>query len=355
VQAGSYPDQVLSGSNSRTSACTIQAVSGALVSFHRLVTNGNWLSFKDMESRTGETEHMGIGGCVWCDQNGGSHLLLDNVDLYGKWADGEINDANDVTWKNSTLGTPGNSADRLCGLDDLPFRIAGSSNVVIDHNTFHPFRGEEDPSHCGGGAMHLETFRLWDSNDGISFVGNIFKDNNGDNSFTIMSGKGGCGACPVNKNLRFVNNYFGDKCCGYEGADIGFGDQTACSGIVIAYNLFKDNDAGVGNYCTSQTGMVYVGNIGFNQGGCPVSGVVTGNLWYANSHGSCAGNAWLSGSYPSPGVYGLAADGYHLAAGSRAINAGENSYCSQWDNNLDIDRQTRIGVCDAGPDEFLAP
>jgi hypothetical protein len=306
-----------------------------------------------MESHTGETEHLGIGGCVWCDQNGGSHLVLDNVDLFGKWADGEINDATDVTWKNSQLGTPGNTADRLCNQDDLPFRIAGSSNVVIDHDTFHPFRGAS--SGCGSDVYHLETFRLWDTNDGITFSNNYWDDNNGDDSFTISSSKGGCGACPDNKNLHFVNNYFGSKCCGYEGADIGFGDGRPCTGFLFAYNFFKDNDAGLFNNCSSQANMVYVGNIGFNQAGCPVAGVNSGNLWYGNSHGSCPGNAWLSGTYPNPGVYGLAADGLHLAAGSPAINAGETTYCSLWANNLDIDLQPRSGVCDAGPDEFAGP
>jgi hypothetical protein len=353
VQAGAYGDQTISGSNARTSSCTIQAVPGAVVTFHTLTTNGNWLTLKDLESHTGESEHLGIGGCVWCDQNGGSHLVLDNVDLFGKWANGEINDATDVTWKNSQLGTPGNTADRLCGQDDLPFRISGSTNVVIDHNTFHPFRGAT--SGCGADVYHLETFRLWDTNDGITFSNNRFDDNNGDDSFTISSSKGGCGSCPDNKNLRFVNNYFGAKCCGYEGADIGFGDGHPCTGFVFAYNFFKDNDAGVFNNCSSQTNMVYVGNIGFNQGGCPVSGVNSGNLWYASSHGSCPGNAWLSASFPNPGVYGLAADGLHLAAGSPVINAGETSYCSLWANNLDIDAQPRSGVCDAGPDEFVGP
>jgi len=350
VEAGAYGDQTISGSNGRTSSCTIQAVSGAVVSFHKLVTNGNWLTLKDLESHTGETEHLGVGGCVWCDQNGGSHLVLDNVDLFGKWADGEINDATDVTWKNSELGTPGNTGERLCGQDDEPFRISGSTNVVIDHNTFHPFRGAT--SGCGSDVYHLETFRLWDTNDGITFDGNYFDDGNGDNSYTIFNGKGGCSSCPPNSNVTIVNNYFGNKCCGYAAQDVSFGQPDGCLNAVIAYNFFHDSDGGVFTNCTNQSTMKYVGNMGYNPGGCPVGGTVSKNVWIGSTHGTCAGNTWLSGGADQWASYFLAPDGYHLAAGSPLINAGENAVCTSAGKNADIDRQPRSGVCDAGPDEF---
>jgi hypothetical protein len=355
---GSYPDQNITGSNNRTAPCTIQGASGETVNFRTLKTNGDWLTFKDMASHTGETTHMGSGGCVWCNQEGGSHLVLDNVNLFGPYADGEISGgtvhsiATDVTFRNSELGTTNNSTIRLCGQDDEPFRISEASNIHIEHDTFHPFRADTDPVRCNGDTLHLETFRLWDTNDGITFLSNHFDDSNGDDSFTIFSGKGGCNSCPPDKNIHIINNYFGNKCCGYAAQDISFGQPDGCAGAVVAYNFFHDQNAGVFTNCTNQSGFVYVGNIGYNPGGCPVGGTVTKNVWIGSSHGTCSGNTWLSGGADDFTSYKLAADGVHLTSTSPLINAGENTYCSQYALNLDIDDGTRTGVCDAGPDEF---
>jgi chitodextrinase len=351
VKGGTYSDQTVTGSNGRTSACTIQGVSGETVDFHTLTTSGNWLTAGEMMSDTGVTEHLGVAGCSWC--NTGSHVTLDNVDFPGKWAAIEISGGDSVTWKNSELGTPGNTADRLCGEDDEPARMSNATNVVIDHNVFHPFRGEENPGNCGGDVYHLETWRLWDSNDGVLFSNNHFDDSNGDDSFTISSSMGGCQDCPDNKNLQFVNNYFGDKCCGYAGADIGFGDGRACTGFVFAYNFFHSGGAGLFNNCSSESGMVYVGNLGYNPGGCPVSGTNTANLWIGTTHGTCAGNTWMSGGPDNWSSYRLSADGLHLTGSSPSVNGGETSFCATWTSRLDIDGQARSGNCDVGPDEYM--
>jgi hypothetical protein len=352
---------VISGSNGRTDFCTIQAASGATVTFRTLTTNADWLTIRNMDSHTGETTHMGSGGCVWCDQEGGSHLVLDNVNLYGKWADGEISGgsvhatATDITWEHSQLGTAGNTADRLCGQDDEPFRISGASDILIAYDTFHPFRGEEGGGCGAGNTLHLETFRLWDTNDGLTFLSNHFDDNNGDDSFTIFAGKGGCSSCPETKNVKIVNNYFGNKCCGYAAPDVGYGDQQSCTGQgwVFAYNSFHSNgDAGLGNYCTNETNTIYVGNIGYNTGGCPVGGTNTANVWIAPNHGSCTGNTWLSGAIDDPTPYKLAPDGEHLTSTSPLINAGETTLCQQYTGGLDIDGKPRTSTCDAGPDEY---
>jgi chitodextrinase len=351
VKGGAYPDQTVTGSNARTSACTMQGASGETVDFHTLRTSGNWLTVKDMLSDTGVTEHLGAAGCSWC--NTGSNITLDNVDFPGKWAAIEISNGDSVTWKNSELGSAGNTADRLCGRDDEPARMSNATNVVIDNNVFHPFRGEENPANCGGGVYHLETWRLWDSNDGVLFSNNHFDDSNGDSSYTISSSMGGCVGCPDNRNLRFVNNYFGEKCCGYAGADVGFGDGRACTGFVFAYNFFHSGGAGLFNNCSSQTGMIYVGNMGFNPGGCPVSGTNTANLWIGTSHGTCAGNTWLSGGPDNWSSYRLSPDGLHLTSSSPSVNAGETTLCTTWASRLDIEGQARTGNCDAGPDEYV--
>ena len=347
VKGGDYGDQPITGSNNRTRMCTIEAAPGENVRFRTLTTDGDWLTLRHMDSHTGETTHLGIGGCVWCDQKGGSHLVLDDVNLFGKWAAGEITGARDVTWRRSELGTKDNRDPRLCNQDDLPFRIAGSRGVVIDHNTFHPFFGEE-------GCYHLETFRLWDSSDGLTFSDNHFDDGRGDTSFTISSSRGGCPPerCPANKNIRLVGNYFGDKCCGYEAPDFSTGE--ACVGIVLAYNFFKDQTGGFQSNCTSESRDVYVGNLGFSQGGCPLDGTVTGNLWIGDTPGDCPGNRWLPGTQDDWAAYRLAPDGRHLTADSPAIDAGESELCEKYTHRVDSDGDRRSGTCDAGPDEYDA-
>jgi hypothetical protein len=157
---------------------------------------------------------------------------------------------------------------------------------------------------------------------------------------------------PGTRNVTVVNNVFGAKCCGYAGPGVGYGDGQSCTGQgwVLAYNLFKDSAAGVGNNCAGETDTVYVGNIANDAaGGCPVRGTSTANLFVAPSPGACAGNRWL----PDPSRIGLRRDGFHLRAGSPAINAGETTLCARYTGGIDIDGQPRSGVCDAGPDEYV--
>ena len=343
--------------------CTLQGVGGETVDFHTLCANASWATYRDMVSSTGKTQHSSADLAPGCTDTGrcelcttGSHVVYDNVDLPGPYAAVQIYAGDSITWKNSEMGTAGNTTIRECGVDEEPGRASNASNVLITHVTFHAFLPDERASNCGGGAMHLETWRLWDSIDGMTFLDNYFDDGDGSNSYRISSGQGGCSPseCPDNINMHFIGNYFGERCCGYAGLDISFpGQGGACRGWIFAYNFFHDSDAGLHNGCVTETGDAYVGNMGYHGGGCPISGVVANNLWIG-SVGSCGGNgnAALPGSSDNWSPYKLNADGYHLTASSPSINAGENAYCTQWANNLDIGGAARIGVCDAGPDEY---
>jgi hypothetical protein len=93
--------------------------------------------------------------------------------------------------------------------------------------------------------------------------------------------------------------------------------------------------------------------MGFNPGGCPVSGTNTANLWIGRSHGTCAGNTWLSGGPDNWSSYRLSPDGLHLTSSSPSVNAGETTLCTTWASRLDIEGQARTGTCDAGPDEYV--
>jgi hypothetical protein len=340
--------------------CTIQAALGETVNMHMLniPTGANWLTFKDMTDPSGLTEHnTNIGNCVTAVCSHGDNITLDNIDVTGPYAFVELK-GNNVTWKNSELGTAGttSSTPRLCNNDPEPVQISEGSNMLIDHVIFHPFFGEEVQANCGGNDVyHLETIRAWDSINGFTLSNSWFDDGRGDDSATFSSSK--VGNPPNNTNMRIVGNYFGNHCCGYAAPDLIFGDQQPCAGWVVVYNLFKNGDAGLTDYCSSESGMVYVGNMAYNGGGCPFNGVNTGNLFTstaAQGHGTCAGNTWVTApAVDNYSAFNLAPDGMHLTASSPAINAGESSYCSTWTSNLDYDGQARSGVCDAGPDEFI--
>lgn len=355
VKPGDYPDQSVSGSNSRSSACTIQGSSEGEVRIATLQTLGDWLTVKDMVNRIGETAHEASVG-VAIDQQG-DHVTLDNVDATGPYAAVVFQGTNaNSAWINSELGTEGNAIERVCVQDNLPMRISSSTDLLIDHVTFWPFLPDEDPGRCGGGVMHLETIRMWDTNDGVTFSNNVFAAGDGSQSARISSSVGGCGppTCPDNKNIWIIQNAFLDICCGYAAPDVIYGDNRACVGWVFAYNLFTNGQAGIQDYCSSQTGMVMVGNEAFNSGGCPITGTNIANLWVATTHGSCSGNAWLTDASPLDwSAYVFDTDGYHLTASSPSINAGEGALCATYTGGVDIDGEPRTGTCDAGPDEYV--
>jgi hypothetical protein len=80
--------------------------------------------------------------------------------------------------------------------------------------------------------------------------------------------------------------------------------------------------------------------------------VNTRNLWVWNAAGSCGSDQWIVDPSNSLNALKYASDGYHLQAGSPAINAGESTLCAQYTGGVDIDGRPRSGTCDAGPDEF---
>lgn len=357
VAAGNYAYQLLSGSNSRSTFCNFTAASGQTVHVAAMdVPSGaNWMTFKDMADVSGET----INGSLTCSDQSicivGDNITLDNFDITGPYAQLSIDGCNNCIFKNSDFGTSGNTTSIHCPASGAPqpqgapFTVANDNNLLITKNNFWQFFGE-DPQ-CG---THLETIRFWDSSDGVTVSSNYFVPGSGDDTSRLSSSQ--TDNFTDNTNFYILNNYFGELQSGHAAPDMIFGDNHACNHFVFAYNFLAN---GLGDYCQSETNMWAIGNTGTNAGGCEFGGsgaVNTGNLWSANSHGSCAGNSWVGGTCTNYvcdySAYNLNADGYHLTASSPAINAGENTYCTSLLSNLDIDAHQRSGVCDAGPDEY---
>jgi hypothetical protein len=354
VKAGAYPYQDVTGSNSRTSACTIQAASGETVTVRSMLVEAgaNWLTFKDMADHTGDTVHASTDCSIMAICVIGNNITLDNFDITGPYASINIDGTTNGVWTNSDFGTPGNTTSVTCAGDQpgAPMTMANDTNVTVSYINFWPFEGNTPG--CG---THLEDVRIWDTSDGVTFLGNVFHGGGADSAY-VSSSWGGCPApaCPQNKNIHFVNNAFLPRDPGLQSSDVIYGDNASCNGFVFAYNIFTN---GVGNFCNTESNSKFIGNLAANStGGCVLGGtgaVNTGNVFIGATSG-CAGNTFLGGTSASRSLFKLAADGYHLATGSPAINAGENTYCTQYANNVDIDLGVRSGVCDAGPDEFGA-
>jgi hypothetical protein len=71
-----------------------------------------------------------------------------------------------------------------------------------------------------------------------------------------------------------------------------------------------------------------------------------GVLWYSNTTNF---SGTITATHAITANPGFAADGYHLLAGSNAINAGVPSSVT-----TDIDGDPRLGVPDLGADEWVA-
>jgi hypothetical protein len=369
VRPGSYPDQFLTGSNGRASNCVVDTEDGQEFNVNpELVENQSAarLTLSNFTIRSGETEHNGVSGNasvgMW-NRNNATNVIWDNVDVTGPYALVDLKGDN-VTHRNSAIGNPSNTAatPRLCGDDQEPVQISEGTDMVIEDNVYYPFFGEDVQANCGGSDIyHLETFRVWDTTVGLVIKDNYFADGDGSQSYRISFSRGGCpeATCPTSEQWKIINNYFGDICCAFSAPDVGFGDGEDCVGIVFAYNFFKNGPAGLFNNCATQTGMVYVGNMAAqNGGGCPVAGsspVIAGNLFIGTSAGSCTGVSWVTDATPADwSAYNLTGANLDaLTATSPSINAGENTRCTTYTANLDRLGQTRSGVCDAGPDEYV--
>jgi len=158
-------------------------------------------------------------------------------------------------------------------------------------------------------------------------------------------------------NSTLTNNVVADNQAGNTGSGLWIGgSQPRLLHTTIARNTGGDGsgmfitDDGSGNGSTvTMTNTVVVNQaigIKVNTGSTTT---VNGVLWFGN--GTNTGGAGTAAvTNPSTGNPAFAADGYHLTAGSAAIDKGVNTGVTG-----DIDSQPRWGVPDLGADEYWVP
>jgi hypothetical protein len=339
VRAGSYGVTSIGPTNTAlTSAVTIQAESGATVNVDSLTTSGDWLTLKNITIPTGNNHARG-----WFTT--ASNITLDNVNVTGPWANVKITGGASVTWKNSGLGTPGNTQIRLCAQGDgEPMELSNVSNLLLSNIDFYPFQPELGNSACGPDSnMHLETIRVWDGVNGWKLERSRFHRGDGSGSARVFFSKIS-GTDP--SNITFVNNWFGSSS---GTVSIYLTANSACNNYVFAYNSWEE---GFVDQCSPKNSLLMVGNAAVEPSYDCMGTVSTRNLWVWNAGGSCGSDQWVIDPGNSLNALKFASDGYHLQAGSPAINAGETTLCAQYTGGVDIDGRPRSGTCDAGPDEF---
>jgi chitodextrinase len=340
VEAGGYPAQTLTTKAGATSPnVLLRPASGASVTIDSLTTQGSYATLRDMTVPTGSNHARG-----WF--NSGSNIILDNVDVTGPWANVKITGGTDVTWKNSGLGTPGNTAKRLCAQGDgEPMELSNVTNLLISNVDFYPFQPELGNPVCGPDSnMHLETIRVWDDVNGWTLERSRFHRGDGSGSARVFFSKIG-GGDPA--NITFVNNWFGSSS---GTVSIYLTANSACNNYVFAYNHWEE---GFVDECSPKTSLKLIGNTGTQPSYLPCMGTANiRDLWAWNTAGSCGTDQWVLDSANSIAALKYASDGYHLQSSSPAIGAGETSQCMSLTGGVDIDGDPRTGPCDAGPDEY---
>ena len=111
--------------------------------------------------------------------------------MTGPWANVVIKGGSNVSWKNSGLGTPGNTAIRLCARGDgEPVELSNTANLLFSNIDFYPFQPELGNSVCGpDNNMHLETIRVWDGVDGWRMEHSRFHRGDGSGSARVFFSK----------------------------------------------------------------------------------------------------------------------------------------------------------------------
>ena len=250
VKAGRYGTQRIDTPNPRiTEPVTFEPAHGEAVRLGLLDTRADWITVRDMTIAAGRRADRG-----W--RSAGSHVTLDHVNVTGPEATITLSGGSDVTYRDSELGTQGNTTPRRCANHNSePLEVADTTRLTIENVTFWPFVPELGNPICGpDGNLHLETVRINDNVqhlviDRARFMG-------GDESGSGRLFESGAGGKPSNDAL-IVNSYFAPS-TGL-GADIRLGNGgNRCDGWVFAYNYWRRgiDDA----QCPVKP--TYVGNLG---------------------------------------------------------------------------------------------
>lgn len=327
MKAGTYGSQTITAVKT-SPGCTVIAESTTNVG--SLTTHGAWYEIQN------------VSGSGWnISAAGTKNITCRNCNFAGNggvwWtADGYSN----VSWIGGSLRnftTSTNSQAFAIWAGETAGGSATATGILIDGVTFDNIRN------TGGNANHFETIRVDGNVNGLTLRNSSFTNNVTSTSlifFTTFRGT-------KPQNITLENNFFGGLGSAYYTLNMNF-QGAGCSNWTIRYNTFQSSMIAGGN--CSYSNIVWVGNLG-PRGNCEGT-AFRSNVWHGLSGAACGSTDKVVTSLSLGGLsLGGIVDGFHLTAGSAAIDAGgSGADCIATDH----DGKSRTGRCDAGAHEYGA-
>jgi hypothetical protein len=344
VTSGSYGNQTGTGSNSRTSACTITKAAGATVSLTDLTVSSSWTTWQDLPV---DIIQEGSGGGE-PTINGGHDITLDNVGGRRFYIIGNSsNETFNITIRNSDFGplvSCGGGAHiktPTAGGDD-PDPATQPHDIVLDHITLHDF---SVPESCPTAHLDcLHTFYHYN----LTVRRSVFHHcGMGEGSVSDDRGYGILedSRTPGAENDLFENNVFYAN--GIEGFSLRGPPGENFDGVTVRYNSGSDTIS-----CQSCTAtyanVLFEGNAATSLGGACGSGVTWRYNVVAGSFG-CSGTGNQAST--APGFTDAANGDFHLTGAAAARAAGNPGSCPTNDYDGDTRPIPGATTCDAGADE----
>ncbi len=323
MKAGTYGPQNISVTKA-SPGCTVIAETATTIG--ALTTNGAWYELQNISGPGWDlsadgTNHItcrnctfsGDSGVTWA-ANGWSHI---------RWLGGALRDF--------SCSSCANGMAIFASTD-----VAGPStatDVLVDGVTF------DNIVNTGGNSNHFEVIRVDGNVNGLTIRNSTFTNNVTSTSLIFFSTFRGTKP----QNITLENNFFGDLGSAYFTLNMNYQGST-CTDWALRYNTFL-NPMMAGGNCTYGN-IAWVGNLG-PRGNCEGT-AFRSNVWYGSSGAACGGT---DKAVTSSGLGG--ADGFHLTAGSPAIDSGgSGTDCLSTDHD---GNGRPAGVrCDAGGHEYAA-
>lgn len=379
VQGGSYPDQTISGANSRSAACTFVVATGETVDMGsadsgvtggKLTVCSDWLTFEGTTSRADALAATAV------DPDG----VRDGFDIFNVdmtlCTSPSIFQSSNVILRNLSLGRvswTGSRDNQIVGGQIGPLDCGANVNedmltmksrinqsdgndypltdVVVDGVVFH------DSIRPGGCTNHMDMIQVF-SGDGVTIKNNLFL--RADDQMLFGRCELECGADAPLRDWVIENNLF-SSCCqassSSETLSLDGSGAIPCVNMVVRYNTMRDRapklrctDASSGSDGPASDIQAY-GNLFYSKATDCTLATWTHNFYWNTATAGCGGTGetvWNgSGSVMTdPGN-----DDFTLTAGSSAKTEGHPTLCPSLDFEGETRPQPGATSCDAGADE----
>lgn len=333
MKSGNYGGQTITAVKTAP-GCTVIAEPATTTGL--LTTHGAWYEIQNITANvntgwfiTGTASNI---TCRNCSFSGVNTSVFGYQDAAVYWGGKTSN----ISWIGGSL------TNFSCSSCAKGMAVYGSTNMLVDGVTFDGVRN------TGGLGNHFEVIRVDGNVNGLTIRNSTFGNNNETSTSTIFFSTW-TGTKP--QNILFENNFFGSPGSAYYVFQMNFQNLGSCANWTFRYNTFVPGKAGVlidpasGSCSGGFSNVIWVGNLA-PRGNCQGT-AFRSNVWYGSSGAACGGTDKVVASA------GFGSDGFRLAAGSLAIDAGgtgTDCIASDHDGNA----RPSGGRCDAGASEYGA-